>query len=460
MQKSRVRSVGALIVSLVIVGASACGGGDDGEVSTEAPTATKAPTTSEAPETNAPASVGELEGMKGTTPRGARISEVWLATVSDYWVSLGNEALTDFSYVAEAYDAVVAIALAVEVAGTDGATHADEIVNVTLGGNKCSTFVDCMAIIEDGDDPDYDGFSGPLDFNGNGEPLKGSYALLQFGADNRIDESITTLIEAESPESAIVELGKTTATRSGNGQLKIGSLLPETGDLAYLGAPEFAGVEYAIAEINAAGGVLGQKVLYVRGDSGDNGSDTASTTADRLISEDVDAIIGADSSGKTLTVIDKITAAGITLFSPANTSPVLSSYADDNLYFRDVPPDGLQGVVVANQIIADGNASVYIIKRDDAYGNGIGAVVKVVLEAAGIKVLGTKTYDPSASSFNAEVGEILAADSDAIVLISFIEGTRILRTAVENGIGPRVKMWYGTDGNMGNTLGENFDTGK
>ena len=467
MQKSRARRVGALLVGLAIVGASACGGDDEVAVTTEAPTtcgapaSTEAPASSDAPATEAPlASDGELEGMKGTTPKSAEVSPEWLCKVSAFWESEGNTALADFNYAAEAYDAVVVIALAVEAAGTDGAAHADEIVNVTIGGTKCTTFVDCLAIIKDGGDPDYDGISGPLDFNGNGEPLKGSYAMLQFGADNRLDDALTTLIEAESPESAIVELGKTTATRAGDGQLKIGSLLPETGNLAFLGDPEYAGLEYAINEINEAGGVLGKEVLYSQGDSGDTSTDIASTSADRLISEDVDAIIGAASSGVTLTVIDKITAAGITMFSPANTSPALSDYADDNLYFRDAPPDGLQGAIVANQIIEDGNASVYIMNLDDAYGNGIGAVVKAVLEAAGVEVLGIKAYDPAAASFDAEVGEVVAADPDAIVLISFDEGSRILRTAVENGIGPKVKMWYGTDGNMGNALGENFDAGK
>ena len=179
-----------------------------------------------------------------------------------------------------------------------------------------------------------------------------------------------------------------------------------------------------------------------------------------MISEGVDAIIGAASSGVSLTVIDKITAAGITMFSPANTSPAFSDYADDNLYFRNAPADGLQGAVVANQIIEDGAASVFIMNLDDSYGNGIAAVMKNVLEDAGVEVQGVKAYDPTAASFDAEVGEIVAADPDAIVLVSLDEGSRILRTAVENGIGPKIKMWYGTDGNMGNALGENFDTGE
>ena len=458
MQKTRARRVGALILGLALVGA-ACGGDDESADTTAAP-ATEAPAT-EAPATEAPAAGGELEGMKGTTPKGAEVSEEWLQKVSDFWVSIGNAPLEDFNYAGEAYDAAIVIALAVEKAGTDGAKHADEIVGITKDGEKCTTFADCVAIIKAGGDPDYDGISGPHEFNGNGEPLQGSYAMLEFGADNRItEESNNNLIQAEAPESAIVALGTTTATREGDGQLKIGSLLPETGNLAFLGAPEYAGLEYAISEINAAGGVLGKEVLYSQGDSGDTTTDIASQTADRLISENVDAIVGAASSGVTLTVIDKITAAGITMFSPANTSPKLSDYPDDNLYFRNAPADGLQGAVVANQIVEDGNASAYILNLDDAYGNGIAAVVKNVLEAAGVEVKGVKAYDPAAASFDAEVADVVAADPDAVVLISFDEGSRILRVAVESGIGPKVKNWYGTDGNMGNALGENFDAGK
>jgi len=87
-------------------------------------------------------------------------------------------------------------------------------------------------------------------------------------------------------------------------------------------------------------------------------------------------------------------------------------------------------------------------------------VVESVLTESGVEVLGKKIYDPAATSFDAEVGEVVAADPDAIVLITFDEGSRILRTIVENGVGPTVKMVYGVDGNMGNALGENFDAGK
>ncbi|MFM9121155.1 MAG: hypothetical protein ACKOQT_12660, partial [Acidimicrobiaceae bacterium] len=54
-------------------------------------------------------------------------------------------------------------------------------------------------------------------------------------------------------------------------------------------------------------------------------------------------------------------------------------------------------------------------------------VVEQVLTAAGVEIKGTKIYDPKATTCDAEVGEVVAANPDAIVLITFDEGSRILR---------------------------------
>ena len=98
----------------------------------------------------------------------------------------------------------------------------------------------------------------------------------------------------------------------------------------------------------------------------------ANQTVDRLLSQNVDAIIGAASSGVSLTVIDKITGAGVVQFSPANTSKKLSTYADKGLYFRTAPSDILQG---ASARLASSPATATprwrIIARNDAYGTGL-----------------------------------------------------------------------------------------
>ena len=242
--------------------------------------------------------------MKGTTPL-VKLSDDFKARLDG---TPSGKGLTDFNYAGETYDAMIVIALAAEAAGTDGSAAADEIVNITKDGEKCTDFKSCLDIIKAGGDPDYDGQSGPITMNGNGEPLEASYGILQFGEGNKIDDSLTEFVTASAPESAIRELTKTDVPREGDGVLSFGGLLPQTGSLAFLGAPEFAGAELALKEINDAGGVLGKPATWSPGDSGDTSTDIASQTSDRLLGEGVDAIIGAASSTVTLTVIDKITA--------------------------------------------------------------------------------------------------------------------------------------------------------
>ncbi len=73
--------------------------------------------------------------------------------------------------------------------------------------------------------------------------------------------------------------------------LVVGTLLPNTGSLAFLGPPEVAGVQLAINDINEAGGVLSQPVTLIPGDSGDTTTDTANTTVDRLLAGGADVIV-------------------------------------------------------------------------------------------------------------------------------------------------------------------------
>src|SRR5690606_25040312 len=113
-----------------------------------------------------------------------------------------------------------------------------------------------------------------------------------------------------------------------DGTLKIGTALPQTGDLAVLGPAMIEAAKLAVEQINEAGGVNGSDVELVIGDSGTN-EDIANDTADRLIqTETVDAIIGAASSRVTLSIIDKVTGAGIVECSPSNTGSSLTTYED------------------------------------------------------------------------------------------------------------------------------------
>ncbi len=244
--------------------------------------------------------------------------------------------------------------------------------------------------------------------------------------------------------------------------LKIGTLLPETGTLAFLGPPEVAGVQVAVDEVNDAGGVLDQPIQLITGDSGDTTTDTANVTVDRQLADGVSAIIGAASSAVSLKVIDKISSAGVVQFSPANTSDQFVCYPDKGMYFRTAPTDVLQAQALSQLITQDGAQRVAIMALNDPYGTGLAANTVEDLKAAGIPSGQIKkiVYDPNAQSFNAEVDQVKEFDPDAVAVIGFEESAKILSRMHEVGIGPSDGMLvYGTDGNMGNALGESVAPG-
>ncbi len=225
--------------------------------------------------------------------------------------------------------------------------------------------------------------------------------------------------------------------------LKIGTVLPQTGSLAFLGPPEEAGVQLALNEINEAGTPLTLEVEF--GDSGDADNKAFETTVPRLQSEGVAAMIGAASSGVTKLFLDSNVSEGIITFSPANTSPDFTTWDDNGLYFRTAPSDLLQGEVLGNLIAEDGHQNIGIIYQNDAYGTGLFGVVKEVFEAAGGTVVADASYNDGDSSFDAQVQTIAAANPDAVVMITFDQFATIAPLAVNAGL--TAENFYLVDGN-------------
>lgn len=102
----------------------------------------------------------------------------------------GNEEFNDriaeptdnnFIYGGQTYDCVIITALAAHAAGAvDGDSIIGEIANVTSGGTKCTTFAECKELLDEGEDIDYDGASGPIELDDAGDPQSGLYAIGQF----------------------------------------------------------------------------------------------------------------------------------------------------------------------------------------------------------------------------------------------------------------------------------------
>ena len=238
--------------------------------------------------------------------------------------------------------------------------------------------------------------------------------------------------------------------------LKIGTVLPQTGNLASLGPPEEAGVMLAVADINAANAGITLEVVY--GDSGDTDNKAYETEVPRLLGEDVRGLIGPASSGVAMQFIDQVTKeAGVILFSPANTSPDFTDYDEDGLYFRTAPSDVLQGEVLGNLLAADGHETVAMIVINDAYGTGLRDFTTLAFEAAGGEVVATPSYNVGDTTFTSQINEMLAAAPDAIVVLAFDETFTIIPALVDAGF-PAEDL-YLTDGNLTLDFASQFEAG-
>lgn len=392
-------------------------------------------------------SPGTLEGVKGTLP-GAQIDDTLKQRMNEVNPKLKK---LGYSYAPESYDAVIVTALAAQQAKSDaGRDMAAEMQEVSANGTKCTTFAECNALIADGEDIDYDGASGPIEFDSFGDPTSASIGIYQYDAMNTVPgyntdgEALTYIDDSVAPTEGEPPALTDKKNAGADGQLSIGGYLPLTGSLASLGPPEVAAVELAIGEINDEGGVLGKDIVWVPGDSSDSANfDKGAQTIQGHIAKGVDAIVGAASSSVSLNTLKLVTDAGILQISPANTSPDLTTAKDGGLYFRTAPADVLQGRILANLLLEDGHTNVAMLSLQDAYGEGLAKYTTIPFEDGGGTMVTEPDseekaifYDPTAQSFSAEVTEVKGLDPDAIVLIGFDESAKVVDELVKQGIGP------------------------
>ncbi len=260
--------------------------------------------------------------------------------------------------------------------------------------------------------------------------------------------------EAAGTGTSVAEPTGNTVPDGSEIELKIGTALPQTGNLAFLGPPEEAGVSLGVEEVNNAKKGISIDVTF--GDSGDTDNKAYETEIPRLLDAGVSAVIGAASSGTSLQFIDQVTGAGVIQFSPANTSAALSNYGDNGLYFRTAPSDVLQGEVLGNLIAADGIETLGMIVLNDSYGTGLARFTCESFTAAGGTVVAAPTYNTGDTSFDAQISSVTSAAPDAIVLITFEEVKTIVPELIGGGF-PAEKVYF-VDGNLAN-YSEDFEPG-
>jgi neutral amino acid transport system substrate-binding protein len=241
---------------------------------------------------------------------------------------------------------------------------------------------------------------------------------------------------------------------------KVGGILPLTGNLAFLGPPEGAGVGLAVSDINAAGGVNDAKACHDIQDSGDSTDMSVSTSsAGTLVAGKPSVVIGAASSSVSLNVVDTFADNKIVEVSPANTAVDLSGYSP--YYFRTAPPDGIQGNALGTLISTDGYKRVAFLVFNDTYGTGLRNAVQETVEAAGGEIVyGGKgdgdEFPAGQTTFSSEVSGALAANPDAIVILAFDETKQIVPELASQGWD--MSKTYFSDGNTAD-YSKDFEAG-
>jgi branched-chain amino acid transport system substrate-binding protein len=262
----------------------------------------------------------------------------------------------------------------------------------------------------------------------------------------------TTVAEEPAPETTMAEEPAEGDEGAAGDGLVLGYVLPQTGGLASIIDALVKPIEMAQEEILAAGGNL----TIIPSDSGTD-VNVASASVDGLIADGVHGIIGPAATGVTLGVIDKITGSSIVECSGSTTGTVFTTYEDNGFYFRTSPPDSLQASVLADVITDDGATNAAIVAVGNEYGSSFAALLGDALDANGVTVATTVTYDENATSFDAEVAELADAGADAITIISYGEGATLMQGMIEAGIGPSDVQIYVTDGFKDSVTGEAVD---
>ncbi len=243
------------------------------------------------------------------------------------------------------------------------------------------------------------------------------------------------------------------ASTQASDQLRLGIVLPATGDLAAIGAPMVKGIDFLISTVNDCGGVLGKPIQVFKED--DRTEPTAGAEAvTKLVQVDkVGAIVGSFASSVSTAGIAVAAPNKVVMISPGSTSPVFTERAkngDFNGYwYRTAPPDTYQAAALANLAYKKGfrNVSTVVINND--YGVGFEKVFVAKFKELGGKILNESKptrYDPKATTFEAEARSAFGGKPDAVAAVLYPEtGAPLIKAAYEQGLTEGVTIML-TDG--------------
>jgi branched-chain amino acid transport system substrate-binding protein len=237
---------------------------------------------------------------------------------------------------------------------------------------------------------------------------------------------------------------------SGDGVLRIGTLLPTTGGTAVLGPAMVAAVDIAVREINEAGGVNGAPIEVLHRDSGDAGEQRVEAAFGELVERGVDVVVGPSSSVLVERVLPLVVEAGVAVITPGASYPELTSLDDDGLLARTMPSAGLQGVALSQLILQERERpEVVLVHAGDGTGAAIDERLSHALEAEDGTLAASLEFEPEGDPA-ALVDRIAEQEPSDVVLAT--RGDQLERTAalaqalIADGFDAE-RLWF-TDENL------------
>ena len=219
----------------------------------------------------------------------------------------------------------------------------------------------------------------------------------------------------------------------------IGGNFELSGATASYGTPMSNGVKLAVKHANEAGGVLGQEVEYVEYDNRSDLTESASV-AQRLVNEDVLAIVGPATSGDVKAAIPVINEGGVTTVAPAATLDGITLSESGEVFeyfFRVNFEDSYQATAAAQYAVDELGLSKAAIVSDQSsdYSLGLTSAFESKFTELGSEVVATQSIQAGETDFSAVLTSLLAQDFDVLyVPVYYTEAGLFIKQAREMGI--------------------------
>ncbi|MDM9385210.1 ABC transporter substrate-binding protein [Chlorogloeopsis sp. ULAP01] len=275
-------------------------------------------------------------------------------------------------------------------------------------------------------------------------------------------ETTTSNTTSNNGGSATPAGSTTTAAGSTQG-LKIGSLLPTTGDLAAIGQQMVQSVPLLVNTVNACGGVNGQPITLVQVDDQTDPRAGAAGMQKLATLDKVAGVVGSFASSVSTAAVSIAVPNKVMLISPGSTSPVFTEKATkggfkkDNVSYwaRTAPPDTYQAQALAQLANKRGFKQVATVVINNDYGVGFEKAFVQAFEKLGGTVVNKNRpvrYDPKATTFDTEAQAAFAGKPDAVLGVFYEEtGSLFLKSAYQQGLTQGVQMML-TDGVKSDTF--------